>query len=69
MDLTFYWVENKHKGGKHFAQAWSPGRGDNDTALGQQSGPGYLSLLVQMNYPKLNHTKITWLCKAIKTRY
>lgn len=66
MGLTFYWVENKHKGGKHFAQAWSPGRGDKDAAFGQHSGPGYLSLLLQMNNPKLNHTKITGLCKAIK---
>lgn len=27
----------------------------------------YLSLLLQTNNPKLNHTKITGLCKAIKT--
>lgn len=57
MGLTFYWVENKHKGGKHFAQAWSLGRGDNDTAFGQQAGPGYLSLLLQMNNPKLKCLK------------
>lgn len=29
-------------------------------------GSGYLSLLLQMNSTKLNHTKITWLYKAIK---
>lgn len=37
MGLTLHWVENKHKEGKHCAQAWSPGRGDKDAAFSQQS--------------------------------
>lgn len=34
--LTFYWVENEHKEGKRFSQAWSPGRGDKGAAFSQE---------------------------------
>ena len=63
--LSFYRVEKEHKEGKRFNQAWSPGRGDKWEAVSQELV--LVPFKLQTNNPKLNHTKITGPCKAIKT--